>query len=167
MSSSQQPGEPLSPEAALTCREAALLLGVSRSRVSQLLAEGLLTGPKQPANRRASPNAPRVWRESVDQRLRHRTHGAAEVSHDPDIRDARALRDDVIRLKSALDVSLDQIAAQRTQTSRVTHLLAQAVEALEAEQKSSQALDDVARALSSVVTTHVFPDTLTGLSGAP
>lgn len=145
----------------MTCREAALLLGVSRSRVSQLLAEGRLTGPKQPADRRASPNAPRVWRESVDQRLRQRTRGVADVSHDSDISDVRALRDDVIRLKSALDVSLDQIAAQRAQTSRVTRLLAQAIEALEAEQRASQALDGVARSLSSIVTTHVFPDTLT------
>ena len=143
----------------LTRRAAAEQLGVTPARISQLLASGQLRGPAQAAGRRAPKNAPRVWRESLEAYARERRGGGRQGIAAAGEMSNLALRDDLLRLKYALDQSREQVSKERAQTARVTALLAEAVEALRHEQETASVSEQVIESLSTIWTTHLFPDT--------
>src|SRR4051794_17722940 len=62
---------------ALTLKEAAEQLGVRPQRISQMLADGDLTGPDVPDGGRAPKNMGRVWAQSLNDELQRR---ASKVS---------------------------------------------------------------------------------------
>lgn len=139
---------------ALTIAEAAALLGVTRARIHQLLAAGDLTGPDF-AGSRAPKGAGRVWPDSAEARQRVGRHRS---SRSPE-REARetGLRDDVYRLKIALDVARDSLRAERTQTARVTDLLARTVAALSEQQQLAIRADELAEGYSTILTDLLGP----------
>lgn len=145
---------------ALTIGQAAHALGITPQRVSQLLAAGALEGPEPPPGQRAPRDAPRVWLESLEAEQQRRS--AIPAQSKPQRRtydDPDALRDDVFRLKAALDAARDQLARQREQTRRVTRLLADTVAALQEQQELAQEADRITEAYSTLATTHLAPDT--------
>jgi 1,6-anhydro-N-acetylmuramate kinase len=68
------------------------------------------------------------------------------------------LRDDVLRLKIALDAARDVIAQERKQSRRLARLLADAVESLQEEQRLADAAEIITEQYASIVTTHLMPD---------
>jgi len=139
-------------EEALTIGQAATLLGVTQQRVHQLLSRGVLVGPRIPGGQRAQRGAPRVWRSSAEDYLRRRRPRASNVPASSE------LRDDVLRLKIALDAARDVIAQERKQSRRLARLLADAVESLQEEQRLADAAEIITEQYASIVTTHLMPD---------
>lgn len=143
--------------------EAAARLGVSRQWVGQLLAKGVLAGPRHPPGQRAPHNAPRVYLDSLEAEVERRaaqavrssgsTRGAGQASE-------AAFEDDAFRLKLALDVARDVIAGQRRQNERLTSLLADAVAGLQQEQALARETEQITEAYATIVTTHLGPDQL-------
>lgn len=133
-------------------------LGVTRQRISQMLAAGDLDGPPQPSGARAPRNAPRVFTASLDswetghadRRNGPRRPGSSELE--------TALKDDAYRLKLALDIARDQLAQQRRQNEKLTGLLATAVAAVQAEQAMARETERITEEYAAVATNHLAPD---------
>lgn len=146
---------------ALTIKDAATCLHVSRQRVSQMLAAGDLDGPVQRPGVRASRDVPRVYVASVEAWGAHRANPSARRARLATA-EGETLRDDAHRLKLALDVARDQIARQRTQNERLATLLADTVAALQEEQALAREADRITEEYATIATNHLAPDAAPG-----
>jgi hypothetical protein len=142
---------------ALTISEAAERLGVTGARIHQMLASGDLLGPPV-EGARGRPGAPRVWASSIEDEVNRRERG--------DKRGSRPSQNDgaVQALKIALDASRDALRAQRRHTAQITDLLAQAVAALQAQERLTAQADELADGYSGALTQLLSPDDLSGLT---
>lgn len=143
---------------ALSIRDAATRLGVTRQRVSQMLAAGDLTGPPQPAGARAPRNAPRVFVASLESWEADRDGHRGGPPRQRSSAAEEALRDDAYRLKLALDVARDQLSKQRLQNEKLTGLLADAVATLQAEQVMARESERITEEYAAIATNHLAPD---------
>ncbi|WP_140740123.1 hypothetical protein [Pedococcus bigeumensis] len=140
----------MTSEEALTIAEAAQGLDLSTARIHQLLSEGRLRGPAVEGHR-ARAGAPRVWVSSLRAEIERRSGGpvrAARSHHDAHAAHA---------LKVALDASRDALRAQRKQTAIVTDLLAQAVAALQSQERLTAQADDLTEGYSEALTQLLSP----------
>lgn len=142
---------------AVTINTAAERLGVTPQRVSQMLKDGELCGPRQGPGR-ASRNALRVYLDSLETVEQRRAAGQSLLRSKGGRE--RTFQDDAHRLKIALDVARDQVARHRRQNERLTKLLAEAVAALQEEQTLSRDADRIAEEYAAVATNHLAPDGL-------
>lgn len=143
---------------AVSISQAADRLEVSPQRVSQMLASGHLRGPHI-AGTRAPKNAPRVYVDSLDEAIARRRDRQSHVFPPSDHQGDLAVKDDLWRMKVALDAARDQIARQRRQNERLVTLLAETVAALQHEQAMAQESERIAEEYASILTTHLAPET--------
>ncbi|MGN7778853.1 hypothetical protein ACTJJE_04955 [Mycolicibacterium sp. 22603] len=145
-------------DAAVTIRDAAARLGVTRQRINQMLSAGDLNGPRQPEGARAPRNALRVFVASLESWEADHA-GRRSGSSGPRPRDvAQVLRDDAYRMKLALDAARDQVTKQRLQNEKLVSLLADAVAALQAEQAMARESERITEEYAAIATNHLAPD---------
>ncbi|WP_141214028.1 hypothetical protein [Mycobacterium marinum] len=141
----------------MTIQDAAARIGVTRQRISQMLATGDLDGPRQPTGPRAPRNAPRVFVTSLESW--EADHAGRRGGLRPRSSDLEALyRDDAYRMKLALDAARDQLTKQRLQNEKLAGLLADAVAALQAEQAMAREADRITEEYAAIATNHLGPD---------
>lgn len=152
------------PSNALTITEAAAALGVCRQRVSQMLRDGLLEGPRIGPGR-APKNAPRVWPDTLQAEIdRRRQQAESGRMLDGDARDSRDRRPAssastaVLAMKVQLDTARDALRIERRTNQHLTRLLADAVAELQTAQEQSDRLDDIASGYSDALTQVGIPD---------
>lgn len=143
---------------AVTILDAAARLGVTRQRVNQMLSAGDLDGPAQTQAVRARRNAPRVFVASLESLEARRTSDRSNPERAMPVLAETLLRDDAYRMKMALDVARDQIAQQRLQNEKLTGLLADAVDALKAEQAMARETERITEEYAAIATNHLAPD---------
>lgn len=178
---------------ALTLQEAAEVLGVSAQRVSQLLDEGKLDGPQSEGDQRATPNAPRVWRASLDaelaRRLAKRTNSrkgyedqsaALEelvaqlrvlADHNRQLLDAvqrlerreEAARSLALNQKAAREVVADALAAEQRRCEDLEVELASTLARLRNLERRSQTQQALASVIDDGLGGYLAPDDLRGL----
>ncbi|MGH3724609.1 MAG: hypothetical protein ACRDUS_10865 [Mycobacterium sp.] len=142
----------------MTIQGAATRLGVTRQRISQMLAAGDLDGPLQPAEARAPRNALRVFIASLESWEASHAGRRNGPRHPRSPELGAALRDDAYRMKLALDIARDQLTQQRLQNEKLTRLLADTIAALQAEQAMSREAERITEEYAAIATNHLAPD---------
>lgn len=153
------------PEA-VTIADAAASLGVTTQRIHQLLNEGALAGPPQPEDQKRAPSGvPRVWVNSLLAQKERRTQREQPAAskrrrRKPSVQVESA---SILELKVSLDLVREDLARERQQSRNLTQLLAQAVAALDEQQRLSERGDRIADGYSRALGELLAPTDIADL----